>query len=78
MDAARGVATGHDLGFGAVAAICGCVTRYWCAALWNTAHTCALPAPVWLHFARAQGFGDYDPITAEARADETRAGADRA
>jgi L-asparaginase / beta-aspartyl-peptidase len=75
MDA--GVATGHDLGFGAVAAISRVRNPVLVAlsVLEHSPHVLLAGAGA-LHFARAQGFGDYDPITAEARAEWQRADED--
>jgi beta-aspartyl-peptidase (threonine type) len=75
MDA--GVATGHDLRFGAVAAIRRVRNPVLAArsVLERSGHVLLAGAGA-LQFARAQGFGDYDPITAEARAEWQRAGAD--
>jgi len=72
MDA--GVATGHDRGFGAVAAIRRVhnpilVAR---AVLEHGAHV-LLAGNGALEFARAHGFDDYDPATPRARAEWQRA-----
>ncbi|HTS52485.1 MAG TPA: isoaspartyl peptidase/L-asparaginase family protein [Burkholderiales bacterium] len=75
MDAA--VMTGHDLAFGAVAAIrrvrnpvlvARCVME-------RSGHA-LLAGEGAVRFAREQGFGDYDPVTAGARAAFERARAD--
>jgi beta-aspartyl-peptidase (threonine type) len=75
MDAS--VATGHDLGFGAVAAIRRVSNPVLVArrVLERSGHV-LLAGDGALRFARAQGFDDYDPITAQARAEWQRARAD--
>jgi L-asparaginase / beta-aspartyl-peptidase len=75
MDAA--VMTGHDLGFGAVAAIRRVrhpvlVARQ---VMERSGHALLVGEGA-VRFAREQGFGDYDPITAEARSAFQRARAD--
>jgi beta-aspartyl-peptidase (threonine type) len=72
MDAS--VATGHDLGFGAVAAIRRVRNPVLVArrVLERTSHA-LLAGEGALRFARAQGFTDYDPVTAQARAEWERA-----
>jgi beta-aspartyl-peptidase (threonine type) len=66
MDA--GVMTGHDLGFGAVAAIRDVRNPVLVArrVMERSGHA-LLAGEGALCFARAQGFGDYDPVTAQAR-----------
>lgn len=72
MDAS--VMTGHDLGFGAVAAIRRVRNPVLVArcVLERSAHA-LLAGEGAVVFARAHGFGDYDPITSEARAAYRRA-----
>ena len=72
MDA--GVATGHDLGFGAVAAIRRVRNPILIArkVLELSGHV-LLAGDGALQFAREQGFDDYDPATAQARAEWQRA-----
>jgi len=75
MDAS--VMTGHDLGFGAVAAICRVRNPILVARrVMERSEHAFLVAQGAVRFARAQGFGDYDPITAEARAAFQRARAE--
>jgi len=66
MDAA--VMTGHDLGFGAVAAIRRVRNPVLVArrVMENSGHALLVSQGA-VRFARTQGFGDYDPVTAEAR-----------
>jgi len=72
MDA--GVATGHDLGFGAVGAIRRVRNPILIArkVLELSGHV-LLAGDGALQFAREQGFDDYDPATAQARAEWQRA-----
>jgi beta-aspartyl-peptidase (threonine type) len=75
MDAS--VATGHDLEFGAVAAIRRVRNPVLVArtVLERSGHV-LLAGDGALQFARGQGFEDYDPITAQARAEWQHACAD--
>ena len=75
MDAS--VATGHDLGFGAVAAIRRVRNPVLVArrVLERSDHV-LLAGDGALQFARGQGFDDYDPVTAQARAEWQSARAD--
>jgi beta-aspartyl-peptidase (threonine type) len=75
MDAA--VMTGHDLGFGAVAAIRRVRNPVLVArrVMERSGHA-LLAGEGAVRFAREQGFADYDPVTAEARAALQRARAD--
>ena len=75
MDAS--VMTGHDLAFGAVAAIRRVRNPVLVArrVMERSGHV-LLVAQGAVRFAREHGFGDYDPITAEARAAFQRARAD--
>jgi beta-aspartyl-peptidase (threonine type) len=75
MDAS--VMTGHDLGFGAVAAIRRVRNPVLVARrVMERSEHALLVAQGAVRFAREHGFGDYDPITAEARAAFQRARAD--
>jgi beta-aspartyl-peptidase (threonine type) len=76
MDAA--VMTGHDLAFGAVAAIRRVRNPVLVArrVMERSGHA-LLAGEGAVRFAREQGFGDYDPATADARAAWERARADR-
>ena len=75
MDAS--VMRGHDLGFGAVAAVRRVRNPVLVARrVMELSGHAFLVAQGAVRFARAQGFGDYDPITAEARAAFQRARAE--